>query len=320
VNAAGSHVPVLLREVIDALAPKSGATYVDGTFGAGGYSRGLLDAAPCQVVGIDRDPSAVARGREIARDYSGRLEVVEGRFGDMREILTRRGIASVAGVALDLGVSSMQLDEPARGFSFRHDGPLDMRMSAKGPSAADLVNDAGESELASIIHELGEERHARRVARAIVAVRKTKRIETTGELAAIVGRVVPRTGGADPATRTFQALRMAVNDELGEIERGLVAAENVLASGGRLAVVTFHSLEDRAVKRFLAARAKPAAKPSRHAPEGGGSAAATSFRLLTKKPIEPGAAEVDANPRARSAKLRAAERTATRVLAEGGDA
>lgn len=319
-SAPGRHVPVMLREVLDAIAPKAGATYVDGTFGAGGYSRGLLDAAGCRVLGIDRDPSAVRRGQEIARDYSGRLEVVVGRFGDMQDILAARGIAGVAGVALDLGVSSMQLDEPMRGFSFRFDGPLDMRMSADGTSAADLVNEAGEAELADIIFELGEERHARRVARAIVQARKTKRIETTAELAAIVGRVVPKNSAIDPATRTFQALRMAVNDELGEIERGLSAAENVLLPGGRMAVVTFHSLEDRAVKRFLAPRAKPAAKPSRHAPDAPSSARAPSFRLLSKKPVEPSAAEIAVNPRARSAKLRSAERTSAPVWTEGAAA
>jgi 16S rRNA (cytosine1402-N4)-methyltransferase len=311
--AAGGHIPVLVREVVAALAPRAGATYVDGTFGAGGYSREMLDAAPCKVVGIDRDPNAVARGQDLARAYPGRLSVVEGRFGDMVEILAKAGIDKVAGVTLDLGVSSMQIDDPARGFSFRADGPLDMRMSREGRSAADLVNELGEDELAEIIRELGEERHARRVARAIVEARKAKRIETTGELAALVGRVVPRSGGIDPATRSFQALRIAVNDELGEIERGLSAAETVLEAGGRLAVVSFHSLEDRAVKRFLAARARPAARPSRHEPESVDKGQAPSFALIAKRPIEPSAAEIAANPRARSAKLRAAKRTAAPV-------
>jgi 16S rRNA (cytosine1402-N4)-methyltransferase len=314
--AAGGHIPVLVREVVAALAPRAGATYVDGTFGAGGYSREMLDAAPCMVVGIDRDPGAVARGQDMARAYPGRLSVVEGRFGDMVEILAKAGIAKVAGVALDLGVSSMQIDDPSRGFSFRADGPLDMRMGREGRTAADLVNALGEEELADLIRGLGEERHARRVARAIVEARKAKRIETTGELAALVARVVPRGGGIDPATRTFQALRIAVNEELEEIERGLSAAETALEPGGRLAVVSFHSLEDRVVKRFLATRARPASRPSRHQPDGDATGASPSFRLISKRPVEPSAAEVAANPRARSAKLRAAERTEAPVWLE----
>ena len=297
------HVPVLLDAVIAALAPRDGAIYVDGTFGAGGYAAALLDAASCQVVGIDRDPEAVARGAALASRYAGRLRVVEARFGDMAELL---GGEKVAGVALDLGVSSPQIDDPARGFSFRADGPLDMRMGRHGESAADLVNTAPEGQLADIIREYGEERFAHRIARAIVARRPFAR---TAELAETVRAAIPHRdpSGIDPATRTFQALRIAVNDELGELDRGLAAAEAVLEPGGRLAVVSFHSLEDRRVKDFLKHRSGAAPKGSRHLPAA--TVPAPSFRLLTKKPVEPSAAELQRNPRARSARLRAAERT-----------
>lgn len=299
-----SHLPVLLDEVVAALAPHDGATYVDGTFGGGGYTAALLDAAQCRVIAIDRDPEAVARGAAVAARYRGRLRLVEGRFGEMARLL--RG-EKVAGVALDLGISSPQIDDPARGFSFRADGPLDMRMGRDGESAADLVNTASEAQLADIIREYGEERFARRIARAIVARRPIAR---TGELAEIVRAAVPHRdpSGIDPATRTFQALRIAVNDELGELDRGLAAAEQVLETGGRLAVVSFHSLEDRRVKDFLKRRSGVAPKGSRHLPAT--VAPEPSFRLLTRKPIEPSAAELQRNPRARSARLRAAERTA----------
>ncbi|MBI3452691.1 MAG: 16S rRNA (cytosine(1402)-N(4))-methyltransferase RsmH [Rhodospirillales bacterium] len=306
-----AHLPVLLAEVIGALAPRDGAIYLDGTFGAGGYARGLLDAADCRVWGIDRDPAAVARGRELGARYPGRLDIIEGRFGDMDALLAARGVARVDGVALDLGVSSPQIDEPARGFSFRADGPLDMRMGADGPTAADLVNTLDERELAEIIARYGEERHARRIARTIVAARPIGR---TGELADIVRRAVRRAAdGIDPATRTFQALRIAVNDELGELSRGLAAAERLLAPGGRLAVVSFHSLEDRAVKSFLKARGGEGERGSRHMPAAPGADRAPSFRLLSRRPIRPGDEETARNPRARSARLRAAERTAAPV-------
>lgn len=307
---AAPHIPVLLAEVVAALAPRDGGVYVDGTFGAGGYARAILDAADCRVWGIDRDPAAVARGRELAGRYPGRLEVLEGRFGEMDGLLAGHGVAAVDGVALDLGVSSPQLDEAERGFSFRFDGPLDMRMGRDGKTAAELVNGAAESELADIVHHLGEERFARRVARAIVAARAEAPIERTGRLAAIVRSAVPKSrDGIDPATRTFQALRMHVNDELGEIARGLAAAERLLAPGGRLAVVSFHSLEDRAVKGFLKERSSPPPAPSRHMPAAAGAARAPSLRLLHRKPVAPGPAELHINPRARSARLRAAERT-----------
>jgi 16S rRNA (cytosine1402-N4)-methyltransferase len=302
-----AHVPVLLAEVLSVLAPKDGGLYVDGTFGLGGYSQALLEAADCRVLGIDRDPDAVARGADLAARFPGRLMLRRARFGEMAEVARADGIDRVDGVALDLGVSSPQIDEPERGFSFRFDGPLDMRMEKAGPTAADLVNTRSEAELADLIHELGEERHARRVARAIVQARP---LHTTAELAAVVRRSVPRsTDGIDPATRTFQALRLAVNDELDELDRGLAAAEELLAPGGRLAAVAFHSLEDRRVKSFLTERSGSGPRPSRHLPEAG-RAAEPTFRLLSRKPMTPSAAETGRNPRARSARLRAAERTA----------
>lgn len=308
-NAASpaAHRPVLLSEVIDALQPRDGAIYVDGTFGAGGYSRALLDAARCAVWGIDRDPDAIASGRALAAQYDGRLALIEGCYGDMDNLLAERGVDAVDGIALDLGVSSMQLDQAERGFSFRGDGPLDMRMSRNGPSAADLVNHADERELADIIFKYGEERHARRIARAIVAARAQAPIERTAQLAEIVARVVGRGDGRiHPATRTFQALRIAVNDELGELERGLRASEKLLRQGGRLAVVSFHSLEDRLVKDFMRQCAGAVPRPSRHMPELQAVPQAT-LRLVGRKPIVPGEAESSSNPRARSARLRVAE-------------
>ncbi len=302
------HVPVLLNEVVDALQPRDGGRYVDGTFGAGGYTAALLDRADCRVIAIDRDPDAIEAGRGLAERYAPRLRLIEGRFGDMTDLLSAEGVEDVDGVALDLGVSSMQFDQGSRGFSFRASGPLDMRMERRGRSAADLVNDADEAELADIIWRYGEERRSRRVARAIVEARRAKPIETTGELAEIVRRAVGPQGRdeSDPATRTFQALRIAVNDELGELERGLVAAEQVLAPGGRLAVVSFHSLEDRAVKEFVRARSGRTPSPSRHAPPAERPVA--SLRDLTRKPVLPSAAEIAANPRSRSARLRVAEK------------
>jgi 16S rRNA (cytosine1402-N4)-methyltransferase len=305
---SGAHVPVLLAETLAALAPRDGALYLDGTFGGGGYSRALLEAARCKVVAIDRDPEAVRGGDALARLFPGRLTLVEGRFGEMERLLSPLGIAALHGVALDLGVSSAQLDTAERGFSFRADGPLDMRMAAHGPSAADLVNTLPEAALAEIIRDFGEERHARRVARAIVRARAVAPITRTAELAELVRKAVPASGPIDAATRTFQALRIAVNDELEELESGLAAAERLLVAGGRLAVVAFHSLEDRRVKEFLRARSAAASRGSRHLPAS--RTAPPSFRLLSRKPVTPGAAETARNPRARSARLRAAERTA----------
>jgi 16S rRNA (cytosine1402-N4)-methyltransferase len=305
------HIPVMVREVIAALQPRAGGRYLDGTFGAGGYSAAMLDSAACQVIALDRDPDAIAAGQALAEHYGERLRLIEGRFGDMNELLAAQGVDDVDGVTLDLGVSSMQLDEVHRGFSFRSSGPLDMRMERSGPSAADLVNEADEAELADIIWRYGEERRSRRVARAIVEARRHKRIETTGELAEIVRRAVGAQGRdeSDPATRTFQALRIAVNDELGELERGLLAAERVLAPGGRLAVVSFHSLEDRAVKDFVRSRAGRVPGPSRHLPPV--ESRTPELRDLTRKPMLPTATEIAANPRARSARLRIAEKIVT---------
>jgi len=304
-----AHTPVLLAEVLTALAPRDGGIYVDGTFGAGGYSRAILEAADCAVWGIDRDPDAVALGAALAEGYNGRLTVIGGRFGDMKALLGARGIDKVDGIALDVGVSSAQLDIPARGFSFRLDGPLDMRMERAGASAADLVNTLPEAELADVIYTFGEERASRRIAQAIVAARRIKPIATTTELAEIVRGVVhARPDAIDPATRTFQALRIAVNDEIGELKRALAAAEALLAAGGRLAVVSFHSLEDREVKAFLRARSGRAPRAGRHLPERA-PAPAPTFRLLQQRALRPSEAEVAANPRARSARLRAAERT-----------
>jgi 16S rRNA (cytosine1402-N4)-methyltransferase len=306
-ESTGTHVPVLLAEAIAALAPRDDGLYVDGTFGAGNYSRAILEAARCRVVALDRDPAAVRRGGALASEYAGRLTVVEGRFGDLEQILAKLGIARITGVALDLGLSSGQMDDPARGFSFRADGPLDMRMSRDGTTAADLVNTLSEAALADLIYVYGEERHSRRVARAIVRARAKAPLTRTAELAVLVRKVVPGAGGIDPATRTFQALRMEVNDELGELERVLGAAERMLEPGGRLAIVAFHSLEDRKVKDFLRARSGGSGG-SRHRPSP--ISRMPSFAVLTRKPVRPSAEEVARNPRARSARLRAAERTA----------
>ncbi len=304
------HVPVLRDEATGLLAPREGGVYVDGTFGAGGYARAILSVPGTRVVGIDRDPDAIAAGREMEKAFSGRLVLLHGRFSRMEELLAEAGIDTVDGVVLDLGVSSMQLDDPRRGFSFLRDGPLDMRMERQGPSAADVVNSASERELADILWLYGEERRSRAIARAIARRRKEAPIRTTAELAAIVEGVLgprKRPGQAHPATRTFQALRIHVNGELREVALGLAAAERILGPGGRLSVVSFHSLEDRIVKRFLAVRTGRAGRPSRHMPEMPGPE--PSFVDLAPGGIAPSEAEVAANPRARSARLRGGERT-----------
>ena len=301
------HVPVLLRAVTQFLDVREGGVYIDGTFGAGGYAQAIL-AAGGSVVGIDRDRNAIARGDDLVQASGGRLTLVEARFSEMAEVARKLQHESVDGVVLDLGVSSMQLDQAERGFSFRLEGPLDMRMGTEGPSAADVIARAAERDLAAIIATLGEERHARAVARAIVAARKQAPISTTRALADIVTRVVHvRPGTIHPATRTFQALRIFVNDELNELAEGLQAAEQILKPSGRLVVVAFHSLEDRIVKTFLAERSRIGGG-SRHQPE---VERVPTFRLLSKRPVVPEMAEITANPRARSAKLRAAERTET---------
>jgi 16S rRNA (cytosine1402-N4)-methyltransferase len=305
-----SHVPVMLAEVLDALAPRAGGVYADGTFGGGGYAEAILSAAPCTLYAFDRDPDAIARGAALAARFPGRLHLIEARFGDMLDRLAERGVTGLDGVVLDLGVSSFQIDDPARGFSLRFDGPLDMRMEKRGPSAADLVNTLPERELAELLWTLGEERASRRIARAIVAARAEAPIGTTGRLAQIIHSVMPRDpSGQDSATRSFQALRIRVNDELGEIERGLDAAARLLSPGGRLVVVAFHSLEDRIVKRFMAEAAGRAPGASRHDPAAlSRTARAPRFALVTPRAVAPSPAEIAANPRARSAKLRALAR------------
>ena len=306
------HMPVLLREVVTALAPIDGGTYLDATFGNGGYTRAILEAAACAVIAIDRDPDAIARGGALQDEFGDRLTLCEGVFSDMQSLAGQasdRPDRLLDGIAFDLGVCSTQLDQPERGFSFRLDGPLDMRMSKSGESAADVVMSLDEREIAGILWDYGEERASRRIARAIVRARANAPITTTGELAAIIHAVMParRPGQIDPATRSFQALRIYINRELGEVEDGLAAAEAMLKPGGILAVVSFHSLEDRIVKRFLAARSGAAARPSRHMPAAEGPA--PTFELVSRKPVAPTAEEAEVNARARSAKLRIARRT-----------
>jgi 16S rRNA (cytosine1402-N4)-methyltransferase len=309
VNPAGKrHIPVLGRQAIGMLQPRADGIYVDATFGAGGYSRAILDTAGARVIGIDRDRSAVTAGFDLVDRSDGRLTLVEDRFSNLAEICAAQGVDAVDGVVMDVGVSSMQLDEAERGFSFRLGGPLDMRMGHAGPTAAEVIAKASEADLANIIYIFGEERHSRSVARAIVAARKQAPIATTRALADIVAKVVrSKPGEIHPATRTFQGLRIFVNEELDELHLALSAAERVLKPGGRLVVVSFHSLEDRIVKNFLVERAK-AGSGSRHLPVV--AQAAPSFNIVTKRPVTPDDDEIAANPRARSAKLRAAERTA----------
>jgi 16S rRNA (cytosine1402-N4)-methyltransferase len=303
------HIPVLLDEVLAALDVSDDEKLIDGTFGAGGYTRAILQHNPeCQVMAIDRDPDAIAAGASMVAAFNGRLTLVSGQFGDLGSLAEENDFVPADAVVLDIGVSSIQIDDPARGFSFRADGPLDMRMAQAGESAADLVNTMEEGALADLIYRYGEERKSRAVAKAIVAARRTAPIATTKQLADLIASVVYMPPDAiHPATRTFQALRIAVNDELGELERGLIAAEKILAPGGRLAVVTFHSLEDRIVKQFIADRSGETPGPSRHMPSA--QPRAKTFINLSRKAIIAGLVESRANPRARSAKLRIAERT-----------
>ncbi|HMI18086.1 MAG TPA: 16S rRNA (cytosine(1402)-N(4))-methyltransferase RsmH [Sphingomonas sp.] len=313
-SAPAPHIPVLLDEVIAGLAPRPGETHVDGTFGAGGYTRALL-AAGANVIAFDRDPDAIAEGQALVADSDGRLDLVEDVYSRMGDALAERGLDAVDGVTLDIGVSSMQLDRADRGFSFQTDGPLDMRMGQAGVSAADFVNEADEAEIADVLFHLGEERQSRRVARAIVAARPITR---TGQLATIVRRSLGyrEHDKKDPATRTFQAIRIHVNRELGELEDGLAAAEQALAPGGRLAIVSFHSLEDRIVKRFLKERSGTQAG-SRHLPEV--QVRTASFEAVAK-PVRASEAELARNPRSRSATLRVARRTAASPWAPKGRA
>lgn len=312
------HIPVLLREVLASLGDVAGKRVVDATFGAGGYTRALLERG-ATVIAFDRDPTAIRAGADLATASGGRLTLIEAPFGDMLDALAARGIDAVDAVVFDLGVSSMQLDRPERGFSFRLDGPLDMRMGAEGLSAADLLASLPERALADILYAYGEERRSRAIAAAILRRRADSPIATTRELADIVISVLGRgkPGEAHPATRSFQALRIAVNRELEQVADGLFAAERLLVPGGRLAVVSFHSLEDRIAKTFLAERAKTSAG-SRHLPAI--ETRQPSFRSITRKAVEPSDAEIVANPRARSAKLRAAERTTASTHPADADA
>ncbi|MDQ3074493.1 MAG: 16S rRNA (cytosine(1402)-N(4))-methyltransferase RsmH [Pseudomonadota bacterium] len=299
-----AHVPVLLEEVVAGLAITQGDTIVDATFGAGGYARALLGAGAGRVIGFDRDPDAIANGPSLVPDP--RLTLIEERFSLMEQALADRDLIPVDGVTLDIGVSSMQLDQAERGFSFSNDGPLDMRMSQAGQSAAEFLNEAEEAEIARVIRDYGEEPRARSVTRAIVAARPLTR---TAELAAVVRKSLGHHAGmkSDPATRTFQAIRIHLNAELDELEQGLRAAERSLRPGGRLAVVTFHSLEDRIVKRFLRARSGATPAGSRHRPMAA-AGPRPSFTSVAK-PLSPSDGEVARNPRARSARLRTAVRT-----------
>ena len=304
-----SHLPVLLEEVVEGLSPQAGDTIVDGTFGGGGYARAILAAASCTVIAIDRDETAIARARDVFADEP-RLVPLQGCFGDMARLLPAAGYEAVQGITLDLGVSSFQLDEAPRGFSFMRDGPLDMRMGQSGVSAADVVNQMEPRDIANILFRLGEERQSRRVAHAIAERRVKAPFTTTLDLADVIEVAMGGRRGArtHPATRSFQAIRMFVNDEMGELARALAACEQMLAPGGRLAIVTFHSLEDRMVKQFLKERAGQAGGGSRYMPQVE-EGPAPSFSLTVRKAIEPGEAELTANPRARSSKLRLAVRT-----------
>jgi 16S rRNA (cytosine1402-N4)-methyltransferase len=325
------HIPVMLAEVIEALRPEDGAVIVDGTFGAGGYSSAILESADCRVIAFDRDITAVRNAASVCQQFSNRLTIINKPFGEMDEFVRIEQTPNdqpaldgplVDGVVLDIGVSSMQLDQAERGFSFMHDGPLDMRMSAAidpltgeaaetVQSAAEFLNAADEEEIANVIFQYGEERKSRAIARAIVKARTEKPLSRTKELAEIVRKAVPGRfePGHHPATRTFQALRIFVNDELGELERGLRAAEKILKPGGRLVVVAFHSLEDRIVKHFLVERAGKEANTSRFIPQHSIKSIAPSFQIVNTRPLTPSQGELDVNPRSRSARLRAAVRT-----------
>lgn len=311
-----SHIPVLMTEMLSALSPRDGEVYVDATFGGGGYSRAILEAANCQVVAFDRDPEAIERGKVLAKAFPKRFQIKQGRFSQLKDLLEGIGHSKVHGFVFDLGVSSNQIDTPERGFSFRFEGPLDMRMSQEGLSAADVVNTFSEQELADIIYRYGEEKRSRAIARKIVATRKEEPLQTTDQLANLVKSVVKgKKDGQNPATLTFQALRIYVNNELIEVDSGLKIAEECLLPGGRLVVVTFHSLEDRLVKQFLKVRQGnrqgQSQSGSRYLPEVA-TAAPTFARNkavgATTKGVIPKADELKVNPRARSARLRSAIR------------
>ena len=310
------HQPVMLVEVVEALAPKDNAAYIDATFGRGGYTKAVLEAADCRLAAIDRDPDAIAAGQSLVNRFPGKLTLLSGRFSQLATLASNSEFELVDGVMFDLGLSSPQIDEAERGFSFRTDGPLDMRMDRSGPDASDFVNDADEAEITRVLRDYGEERAARRIARAIIRARAEQPIIRTLQLAEIIRSVMPypKPGQIDPATRSFQAIRIHVNDELGEIRDGLVAAERILKPGGVLAVVSFHSLEDRFVKRFMIERSDQAPRPSRHLPDI--ERPAPSFRITRKRPTVPGDDEISRNPRARSARLRVAIRTDAPAMME----
>ena len=310
------HNPVLVVEVVEALSPKADAVYLDATFGRGGYSRAILDAAPCEVIAIDRDPDAIAAGQSLCREYDDRLTLLEGRFSQIRSLLASIHVPYVDGIVFDFGVSSPQLDDADRGFSFRFDGPLDMRMEKSGTDASDFINAASEKDIADILWQFGEERASRRIARAIIEARKETEITTTFQLAKIIRAVMPRPkpGQIDPATRSFQAIRIYINNELEEICAALPAAMACLKPGGKLAVVAFHSLEDRLVKTFIMNEAGKAPRPSRHLPDL--EEHPPRLKMITRKPIIPTDDEMHRNPRSRSARLRIAERTDAPLLDE----
>lgn len=318
IDQSERHAPVMLAEVLEALVIKDGGVYVDGTFGAGGYTRAILEAADCHVYAIDRDMGANARAQEFKAAYGERFTFMRGCFGDVKNLLSAEGKSRVDGFVLDIGVSSMQIDDGERGFSFRFDGPLDMRMDREsGQSAADIVNNYEEEDLANVIYEYGQERLSRRIAKAIVTRRAEQSFERTQDLADVIRAVMPRKPGnkIDPATRTFQALRIAVNDELGEISRALEASEEVLEDGGRLVVVSFHSLEDGCVKRFLKEKSGGDPKVSRHLPQATEQVDVLFSLPNRHKAVKPSKSEIEVNSRSRSARLRCG----VRVREEGGE-
>ena len=310
------HNPVLVVEVVEALSPKADAVYLDATFGRGGYSRAILDAAPCRVIAIDRDPDAITAGQEMRHEYDGRLTLLEGRFSQIGTLLNEINMPLVDGVVFDFGVSSPQIDDAERGFSFRFDGPLDMRMEKSGTNASDFINTATEKDIADVLWQFGEERASRRIARAIIRARDEAEITTTYQLAKVIRAVMPRPkpGQIDPATRSFQAIRIHINNELDEIRTALPAAMACLKPGGRLAVVAFHSLEDRLVKTFIMNEAGKAPRPSRHVPDM--PEHAPRLNMITRKPVTPSEDEMNLNPRSRSSRLRVAERTDAPLLDE----
>ena len=307
------HQPVMLDEVISTLAPKVDGYYIDATFGNGGYSRAILEAAPCHLMAIDQDPDAIARGQSLVAEFAPRFTLAHGRFSQMKDLVhdaqDNKMQKGLDGIVFDLGVCSTQLDQAERGFSFQKDGPLDMRMSQQGRDASEVVNHASEKDIADILYNYGDERASRRIARAIVKARTQAPITRTLQLADIIRSVMPRPkpGQSDSATRSFQALRIYINQEVAEIEEALEAAQALLKPEGVLVVVTFHSLEDRIVKQFMAKRGGKVARPSRHLPEV--EEAPQYFTILHRKPLLPSANEIEHNPRSRSAKLRAATRT-----------